>query len=69
LQTEEEAEHDHTVALLAGDRFTYPNDEHPDWTTYVNVPERTTGLQAWLFRLNAGGPDCWGATLSRSVAG
>jgi hypothetical protein len=45
LQTEEEAEHDHTVALLAGARFAYPSYEHPDWTTYVNVPERTTGIR------------------------
>jgi len=45
MQAEEEAEHDHTVALLAGSRFAYPDDEHPNWTTYVNVPERTTGLQ------------------------
>jgi hypothetical protein len=45
LQAEEEAEHDRTVALVAGSRFSYPNDEHPDWTTYVNVPERTTGIQ------------------------
>ena len=44
LQTEEEAEHDHTVALLAGSRFAYPSDEHPDWTTHMNVPERTAGI-------------------------
>ena len=45
LQAEEEAEHNRTVALVAGSKFSYPNDEHPDWTTYVNVPEHTTGIQ------------------------
>ena len=45
MQTEEEAEHNRTVALLAGSRFAYPDCDHPDWTTYANVPERTTGIQ------------------------
>jgi hypothetical protein len=44
MQAEESAEHDRTVTLLAGTRFAYPSDEHPDWTTHVNVPERTTGI-------------------------
>jgi hypothetical protein len=45
LQAEEEAIHDRTVALLAGAKFAYPSEEHPDWTTHVNVPERTMGIQ------------------------
>jgi len=45
MQTEEEAEHDSTVLLLAGSRFAYPDEEHPDWTTHANVPERTKGIQ------------------------
>ena len=44
LQAEEEVVHDRTVALLAGTKFAYPSDVHPDWTTHANVPERTTGI-------------------------
>ena len=41
----EEAEHDRTVALIAATKFNYPSGEHPDWTTYVNVPKRARGIQ------------------------
>lgn len=36
--------HDRTVTLLAGAGFAYPSIDHPDWTTYVNVSERTAGI-------------------------
>jgi hypothetical protein len=40
-----ETGHNRTVALIAESRFSYPDEEHPDWTTYVNVHEHTSGIQ------------------------
>ncbi len=33
------------VQSVAGQRFAYPNDEHPDLRTYVNLPEPQFGVE------------------------
>ena len=32
------------MALIAESRFCYPDEEHPDWTTRCNVPDRASGI-------------------------
>lgn len=33
------------VNSIAADRFAYPNDEHPNFRTYVNLPEPTMAIE------------------------
>lgn len=42
---EEIEPHDKTVGLIAKRRFSFPNDEHPNWRTYTNHPEQTKGIR------------------------
>lgn len=36
--------HDKAVSLIARKRFPFPDDDHPNWKTYVNEPEPTQGV-------------------------
>lgn len=45
-RTEERQEiHDTWVQRIAKIRFNFPNNDHPDWETYTNHPDRTWGVE------------------------
>lgn len=41
---QEQDTHDKAVGLIAKERFPFPNDDHPNWKTYVNEPQRKLGV-------------------------
>ncbi len=44
-KSEEQKIHDKTVELIAEKRFSFPDDEHPQWKTYVNEPKQIMGIR------------------------
>lgn len=43
-QSEEKTRHDRTVALIAQERFPYPDSQNPSWKTYLNEPQHTMAI-------------------------
>lgn len=45
-KTEERQEiHDKWVQRIAKIRFNFPNDDHPNWETYTNHPDKTWAIE------------------------
>ena len=44
MSSQEKSRHDAIVRVIANQRFRFPNQEHPNWRTCVNEPEKTMGI-------------------------